>query len=283
MSAVLGGLGAAACFAASTLCSSRTSRMIGPASALGWVALVGLAVAAPAVLFSGVPRQVDGATLAWLALSGTGNAGGLLLSYAGLRRGMVGIVAPIVSTEGAVAAVIAVGSGERLRLAAEATLLAIAAGVALVAVARDAVGIRNSTTHRGAALFAAGAALAFGASLFATAKVGRDLSLAWAILPSRLVGAGLVALPLAAGSRLRITRAAAPLVLLAGLCEVAGFASYTLGARSQIAVSAVIASMFASVATVAAYLLFGERLGRRQKLGVVTIAFGVAAMSALQA
>ena len=283
MSAVLGGLGAAACFAVSTLSSSRTSRMIGPGSVLAWVALVGLAVAVPAVLLSGAPHRFDGTELAWLALSGTGNAAGLLLSYAGLRRGRVGIVAPIVSTEGAVAAVIAVASGERIRLAGETTLLAIAAGVALVAVARDAAGTGNAARARAPALLGAVAALAFGGSLYATAKVGRDLPLAWAILPGRLVGAALVALPLVIGSRLRITRAAAPLVVLAGLCEVAGFASYTLGARNQVAVSAVIASMFASLATVAAYFLFGERLGRRQILGVAMIALGVAALSALQA
>jgi drug/metabolite transporter (DMT)-like permease len=282
MTAVLGGLVAAACFAVSTLCSSRTSRMIGAGSVLAWVAMVGLAVTIPAVLLSGVPHRLDGTMLAWLALSGTGNAAGLLLSYVGRRRGKVGIVAPIVSTEGAVAAVIAVVSGEHIRLAAETILLVIAVGVALVAISRNAAGT-NPASPRAAGLFAAGAALAFGVSLYATAKVGRDLPLAWAILPARLVGAALVALPLAVGSRLRITRAAAPLLVLAGLCEVAGFASYTIGARSEIAVSAVIASMFASLATVAAYFLFGERLARRQRLGVVTIALGVAALSALQA
>lgn len=282
MSAVLGGLGAAVCFSASTLCSSRSSKMIGAPSVVAWVALVGLAVTAPAVLLSSVPR-LDGTALAWLALSGLGNAAGLLLSYAGLRRGKVGIVTPIVGTEGAVAAVIAVASGEQIRVAAETILLVIAAGVALVAFARDATAAPDSASSRPAVLFAAGAALAFGASLYATAKVGGDLPLPWAVLPGRLVGVALVAIPLAAGSRLRITRAAAPLVALAGLCEVAGFASYTLGARNQIAVSAVITSMFASLATVAAYFLFGERLALRQKLGVVTIALGVAALSGVQA
>lgn len=281
MTAVLGGLGAAACFAASTLCSSRSTKMIAPASVLAWVALVGLAITLPAVLVSGAPTGLDARSLGWLALSGTGNAAGLLLSYAALRRGKVGIVAPIASSEGAVAAVIALASGERIRVAAEAILVAIAAGAALVAFARDSAGGSEGSPRAG--LLAAGAALAFGVSLYATARVGRDLPLGWAVLPSRLIGAALVALPLAIRSRLHITRAAAPLVVLAGLCEVLGFASYTLGARDQITVSAVIASMFAGLATLTAYFIFGERLARSQKLGVTVIALGVAGLSILQA
>jgi drug/metabolite transporter (DMT)-like permease len=281
MTAVLGGLGAAACFAASTLCSSRTTKMIGPFSVLAWVAVVGLAITLPVVLLSGPPTGLDGRSFGWLALSGSGNAAGLLLSYAALRRGKVGIVAPIASSEGAVAALIALASGERIRVAAEGILVAIAAGVALVAFARDPAG--GSTSSRRAGLFAAGAALAFGMSLYATARVGRDLPLGWAVLPGRAIGAALVALPLAVRSHLRITRAAAPLVVLAGLCEVVGFASYTLGARDQITVSAVIASMFAGLATLMAYFIFGERLARSQKVGVAVIALGVAGLSVLQA
>ena len=40
---------------------------------------------------------------------------GLLLSYHALRIGQVGLVAPLVSTEGAIAAVIAMFAGESLR------------------------------------------------------------------------------------------------------------------------------------------------------------------------
>src|SRR5437879_921505 len=135
MNAVLGGLGAALCFAVSTLCSSRTSRMIGPWSALAWVALVGLAIAGPAAALGGVPANLDASSVGWLAVSGLGNVGGLLLAYAGLRTGKVGIVAPIVSTEGAVAAVIALIAGERVLFASAVTLLVIVAGVLLAGLA----------------------------------------------------------------------------------------------------------------------------------------------------
>src|SRR4051795_12371952 len=138
MAAVLGGLGAAICFAVATLCSSRTSWMIGPASVLAWVALVGLAIVGPFVLVGGRPAGLDATTVGWLAISGLGNVAGLLFAYTGLRSGKVGIVAPIVSTEGAVAALIALAAGERITLPIAVTLVVIAAGVLLAALAADA-------------------------------------------------------------------------------------------------------------------------------------------------
>jgi drug/metabolite transporter (DMT)-like permease len=280
MAAVLGGLGAAICFAVATLCSSRTSRMIGPASVLAWVALVGLAIVGPFVLVGGSPAGLDAGAVGWLAVSGLGNAAGLLLAYTGLRSGKVGIVAPIVSTEGAVAAVIALAGGERITLPVVVSLVVIVGSVLLAALTAPEA-ITSGETRRPAA-FATGAAIAFGVSLYATARVGQELPIAWAVLPGRLVGVALVALPLAASSRLRISRRATPLVLLAGACEVGGFASFTLGARDAIAVSAVLASLFAAFATIAAYFLFRERLVRDQRIGVVGIVLGVALLSVLR-
>ena len=92
-----------------------------------------------------------------------------------------------------------------------------------------------------------------------------------------------VALPLAAAGRLTLSRRAAPFVVASGLCEVLGFASYTVGARHGIAIAAVLSSQFAAIAAVAAFFVFGERLGRAQVAGVAAIVSGVAALSALQA
>jgi drug/metabolite transporter (DMT)-like permease len=103
------------------------------------------------------------------------------------------------------------------------------------------------------------------------------------ILPARVVGVLAIAVPLVLASRLVLTRRALPLVLGAGVCEVVGFASFAIGAREGVAVASVMASQFAVVAAVAAFLLFNERLGRIQLLGVVVVVVGVAALSALQA
>ncbi len=282
MIAVLAGLGAAAMFAGALLSSSRSARLIGPLSVLSWVMLVGLVAIAPFVAASGRPDGLDAGTVAWLGLSGAGNVGGLLLAYTALRTGKVGIVGPILSTEGAIAAVISVLAGEGIGLGSALTLALIAAGVAL---ASTTGGPSEHATRSGAAALALplAAALCFGASLYATGRVGADLGVAWAVLPARLIGVVVVATPLAARRRLRLTRRALPLVVAGGIFEVAGFAAYAAGARHDIAVSAVLASQFAALGTVAAYVLFHERLTRVQVLGVAAIASGVAVLTALQA
>jgi len=45
MIAVIGGLGAAVLWATATLCSSRSSRMLGSRVVLGWIMIVGVVVA----------------------------------------------------------------------------------------------------------------------------------------------------------------------------------------------------------------------------------------------
>jgi len=68
-----------------------------------------------------------------------------------------------------------------------------------------------------------------------------------------------------------------------GIAEVVGFASFAVGARDGLAVTAVLASQFAAIAAVAAFVLFQERLGRMQLVGVTTIVVGVAILTWLQA
>src|SRR5437016_6015519 len=126
MIAILGGLGAAVAWCASTVCSSRSTRMIGPASVVAWVALAGLLLTRPFGLHGRRPPDV----------------------------------------------------------------------VAL----------------------AAAAAVCFGVSLYATGHVSSRLPVAWVVLPPRLLGTLALTIPLALGGRLRLSRRAFPLVLIAGIC-----------------------------------------------------------------
>jgi drug/metabolite transporter (DMT)-like permease len=276
--AVLGGLGAALCWATGTLSAARASRLVGARSVLCWVMIVGLAITAPFAVASGLPADLGASELGWIAVSGVGNVVGLLLSYEAMRRGKVSIVAPITSTEGAIAAVLAVVTGEALGVPTALLLTAIAIGVVLASLTSSA-----ATDHSlGSTLLATAAAAGFGASLFATAKVSNALPLVWAVIPPRLVGVAVVALPSLALRRIRIAAAAVPFVCLSGLCEVAGFASFSLGARHGIAVSAVLASQFAAFAVIAAFVLFHERLRTVQIAGIATIAACVAVLSAIR-
>jgi drug/metabolite transporter (DMT)-like permease len=118
--------------------------------------------------------------------------------------------------------------------------------------------------------------------LYSTGHVSADLPIAWALLPARVIGLIAVALPLALTSQLRLTRSALPLVVGGGVCEVAGFAFYALGARHGIAITAVLASQFGGIAALLGFALFRERLARIQVVGVTAIVVGVAVLSGIQ-
>ena len=283
MLAILGGVGAAAAWAISVLCSSRSSRLIDPMAVVAWIMLVGLVITAPLAALSGVPARLHDSAMLWLILSGAGNVGGLIINYYALRIGQVSLVAPIVSTEGAIAAVISVIAGASLAASVAATLVVIVIGVGLASVPSPDVAIEEAARHPTVVLLAVISTLSFGVSLYATGRAGAVLPASWVVLSARLIGAVALALPLALAGRLRLTSRAAPLVVASGLAEVAGFYSYTLGSRYGLAIAAVLASQFAVIALAASYVLFGERLSRVQLAGVACVLVGVAALSVLRA
>jgi drug/metabolite transporter (DMT)-like permease len=283
MIAVLGGLGAATAWAISTLCSSRSSRMIDPTSVVAWVMALGLVVAVPPAIAVGVPAHLDGGPGGWLLLSGGANVAGLMLAYRAMRVGQVSLIAPIISTEGAIAAVIALVAGESLAPGVGATLAMIAAGVVVASVPPSGADATDGGRHRTALLFAVGAAALFGASLYATGKAGAELPSAWVALPARVIGTVVVAGPLALTGRLARPGRALKFVAASGVAEVAGFYAFTAGARHGIAVAAVLSSQFAAISVLVAYVLFKERLGRLQLSGITLVIVGVAVLSALRA
>ncbi len=282
MIAVLAGIGAALAWAVSSLCSSRSSRLADPLAVVAGMMLVGLLICAPIAAAEGMPAQLHGVAWAWLALAGGGNVAGLMLAYAAFRQGQLSLVLPLVSTEGAIAAVIAVFAGESLSSAAAAALLLATLGVCLASIrpsVPDVPGASHNENHFRVVALALGAALLFGGSLYGTARAGAELPSAWVVLSARLVGTVVLALPLMLTGRLRLPRAAVPLVVTSGICEVLGFFSYTLGSRHGIAITAVLGSQFSTLAVIGSYVLFGERLGRLQLVGVCTVIVGVSVLS----
>jgi uncharacterized membrane protein len=280
--AILGGLGAALMWGTATLCTSRSSRQLGAGSVLAWVMLAGLVIVVPLAIASGVPPALDTGVGWWLLLSGAMNVIGLALVYEALRLGKVGIVSPVASTEGAIAALLAVLAGETLGVSTAVLLVVITLGIVLAS--RPAEEHQLEDPHPLAStLMSVGAAGTFGVGLYASGRVSDLVPVVWVILPARVLGALFVALPLAVRGKLRLTRESAPLVVTAGLCEIAGMASYALGARHGIAVAAVLASQFAAVAAIGAYVLFHERLSAVQRTGAGVILLGVAALTAINA
>lgn len=313
MIAIVGGLGAAALWATATLVSSKSSRMIGSRVVIGWVMLVGLIVGLPIAVVGSEPAQVTPFAIALLLLTGVCYVAGLSLTYAAVAIGKVSVVAPIVATEGALAAVIAVALGDTIGLTAGLMLLVIAAGVVLASleparpevpvggldITADAIEgpatpeseaaasgrdrLPTDAETRRAAILSICAALIFGVGLVATGKAAALVPVAWVAVAARLVGVVAVTLPLIARRRFTVTRAALPLVVIAGTGEVFGSMLSAWGSRDSIAITAVLGSQFAAIAAVAAFILFGERLSRVQVIGVVLIVGGVTLLAAATA
>jgi drug/metabolite transporter (DMT)-like permease len=279
---VIGGLGAAVLWAISNLSSSRSTRMIGAASVLSWVMVVGLVLNLGLIAVTRAPISLDASTTWWMVVAGFGNAFGLLLLLAALSLGKVGLATSITSTEGAVGATLSVIAGEHLGIASYGLLLLIVGGVVLVTSTADPDPVPGERKTK-AALLAVGAALISGAAIYATGHISSDVALPWVLLPPRLVGVALLAVPLAVTGRLRLTREALPYVVATGAAEITGWLCYALGARDSIAVAAVLSSLFAAMATVGAFFLFRERLTRHQVIGVAIITVAVASLTATTA
>ena len=280
MIALLGGLGAALCWSVAALCASAASRSIGSASTLAWVMGLGLvAVALPTALLAPL-SQLTPRTGGLIALAGATNVIGLRIEYVAFRRGKVGVITAITSTEGVIAAVIAVAFGAHLAAWTAAVLLVVAVAVVLAAwhpdPEPDSPGVRS-------AVLAIPVALLFGVSLYATGRVGSEVSVLWALVPARLFGTVFMLAPLRLSDSLRLTGRALPLVAGAAAGEIAGIVSYELGARHGLAVAAVLGSQFAALAALGAFLLFGERLSRVQLTGLVLIAVSVGVLAGGQA
>lgn len=261
-------------YAVGPLSTSRTVKTIGAYSTVGGIAGVGLLIALPWAWMTGLPTSLDSATLGWLALIGFGNTAGIVFGGLALRVGKVGVVAPILATEGAIAATLATFLGEPLDLRTGLLLVAIAVGIVLAAIAPDPEPLDHEKPMA-AIGFAVLGAIGFGSSLFATGHLSADVPTAFILLPARIVGVAFILLPLLATGRFRMTREAAPLIGLVGLTEVLALFAFTVGAANSISVTAVLASLFAPIAAVLGYVLFKERLGRLQIAATSVLAVSV--------
>jgi drug/metabolite transporter (DMT)-like permease len=329
--AVLGGLGAAVCWTVSALCASSASQAIGADSTLGWVMLVGLVLVIPPTAVLASPSGLSPAVVGLLVAAGATNVVGLLVEYVAFRRGKVGLVTAIASTEGMVAAVISAVAGARLSLTTGLLLGLVTLGVAVAAASPDVdaqagderpaapadgeeppaptdeerptaptdeerptaptdeerptAGTADGTSPRRRRLpwgvLAVSTALLFGVSLYTTGRAGEQVSLLWTVVPARVFGSALVAAPLTARRRLRLTRRALPLVVAAGAAEVIGVLSYAFGARHDLPVAAVLSAQFAALTAVAAYFIHGQRLSRRQLAGLAAVVAGVTLLAAV--
>lgn len=261
MTAVFFGLATALAWGVTSLCSARASRIMGAAPTLAFVS------------------RTD---ILWAGLAGLGNVVGLLLLYLAVRRGKVGIAAPIVATEGAIVAIIALLAGETLDPLVGGLLALVVVGVVLATLDLSPGDDQYPVTRRFLTLVILGS-VAFGVGLYSGGRVAGVVPGGWIVASARIIGVAIVTVPLLVSGRLRLARAALPWIVITAIAEVVGYWAYVLGARADLAVTAILASQFGAVTAVGAYLFLGERLSRLQRIGVAAVCLGVGSLAAVQA
>jgi drug/metabolite transporter (DMT)-like permease len=265
----------------SGVAAARSSRIIGAEVALAWVYIVGLVVALPAAFATGLPH-FKGSALGWTVVSAPAAVASLYVMYAALRRGPIVLVLPLTASQGGVAAVVAVGFGERLQ-----ALAWLGLGIGMLGMyavmrrpAQTAGGIPHPTLAIALAVLCAALS---GFALYGSARAGSTLGALWLLAILRVAGVLGVTVPVALRGALRRPGPAARLVLFCGLADTGAFTSYIVAAdHGGVAVPAVISSQFAAVSVLIGVVAMGERLSRLQLGGILSILAGVALVTAVQ-
>jgi len=270
---VLLGLTAAGCWGVPDVWLAQATRSVGPFPVVFGAVLIGVVAIAPAALFVDLPHWTTRGVLLAL-LVGALTAIGYQAGFTAFKHGAVSIVAPIISCEGAVAAAIAIGAGEKLRASVLGLLAVAVVGVVLAAMGEGG--------GKSGALPAALAAVIWGVILVLSTPVSDDLGVFWAFLLIRLSALALM-LPLAVRTGAAVRWRADPWRVAAwGLGDSTAYLAFVAAAhRGPVAVASVLAAQFATVAVLVATAFFGERPRLRQLVGVVLVIAAVSAIAAV--
>ena len=293
MLTVVLGLTSSLSYALSDMVSQHISRGIGVVRVVFWVLATGVVLIVPALfIVEGAGWHGEGwRGVGFAALAGVLYIGAYSCLLAGFKRGDLSLVAALSSSQGAFAAVFAVLGGECMGLLmAVGLVLAIAGGV-LAAV-------------QGRAKSAAGAGWALASGLlFALVMVAYDHAdeLTWLATAaiSRAVSFALF-VPIVAVVLVWERRAAAParrpprglllpprllgFAVVAGVFEIVGLVLIAASIVSgPLAVAGVMASQFATFATVLGVVLLGERPRWWQLVGVALTIAGVSILGVFSA
>jgi drug/metabolite transporter (DMT)-like permease len=246
---------------------------------LVWSLAIGIVATFPIVAATGAPHLTTrGIGIAIAAAAVTVPA--YLTAFTAFQTCPVSVVTPILSCEGAAAAIIAVIFGEQLN-AALAFFLALAViGVVLVGVS----GGNQQPAHARGVAFVCVAALIWGVVLVLGAPVSRELGVWWGFLVVRVL-ALIFALALAL-----ITRQGPALgpalrrepwrIAVWGVSDAGAYLCFYLAAhRGPVAVASVLAAQFALFGAISGVLFLGERLRAHQWLGVAIVLTAVSAIS----
>lgn len=273
LAAILG-LASALCFGVGNFAAQRLTARHGWLRALLAVQAVSLPlVVALALAVDGVP-VLDARSLALLLGLGLLNVFGLAAMYRSFAVGTLSVVAPIASSFAATTVALSAVAGRAPAGSTALGLAAIVIGVATVSGAGGSGGASGG--RRPGVLWACVASLSLGTVFFGLGGAASSLGALWPVVALRIVG---VAALLATGRGGAQGEAGFvwPTVLTVAVLDTAGMVIYAMGSRlGEVAVVAVLASLFSVVTIALAQIRLRERLARAQWLGVALVLLGTA-------
>ncbi len=290
---LLTGLGAALSWGTMDIASALASRRIGSLRVTAGVQLASSALLVVVVLVTASAVPSDPGVLATCGLLGLIGAGAYFSYFTGLRIGPISVVSGTVAAYGGLTVVLAVlVRGESLTLTQAAGAAIATAGVILTGVAFDG-GLR-ATRLAGPGVGFAVVALV----LFALMTITMDVALesgGWlqVLLVSRLVTAAISVVAVAGvslagrdsaidssqASSIAGRRPVAAMLLAAGVLDLTGLVSFSIGLSSAPTWLVGLASSFGPAVTIlVAVAVLGERLRPIQWLGLVGVGFGLVAI-----
>lgn len=273
--AILLALGSAVVYGAADFCGGLASRrstafaVVAGSQAAGLTALL---LVLP--LLGGRPTTAD---LVWGAAAGMTGAAALVLFYGALARGVMSVVAPVTAVSAAAVPVLA-GAALGQPIGALA-LVGIALALVAVVLISAEDGLSSLRAARPAALvlpLVAGMGFGF---FFVLLDRTREESMLSPLVSARVASITVVvAVALLAGRSLRMERPIWPLVLLAGVGDIAANSLFLIATQmgEQLALTGVLASLYPASTVLLAQMVLRERLAATQAVGLAAAAVAVA-------
>ncbi len=286
---LLFGLGAAVTWGITDVVASFGGQRLGSLRVLALAQVVAVAVAVGLAVALGDALPADPWVTVGAILVGLGGAGAYLSFFTALRIGPLSVVSPITAAYGGLSVVLAVLLlGETLSIQQAVGAAVATGGIVLAGLIFDG-GLRSARVVGPGVAFAIVALILF--AVMTIGSAGLIQTAGWlpvlliARLTNGLAAVGLLALATRWPSRLTAPLLEAPLPrtqraiafgLLAGLFDVLGLVSFTIGLeRAETWLVGLASSFGPAIAVLVGVALLRERPRRTQWLGLVLIGIGM--------
>lgn len=216
-------------------------------------------------LFGG---SLDGPTILWGSFAGVSGSLAVIALYSGFARSSIAVVSPIAAVgAGAWPVLWQVFGGD---VPGPVVVMGLVLGLIAIWTISSGGHLHDADNVRTGVVFGLLAGLGFGGLLICL-SLATDSSGIWAMLPARSVGALVLLVVVRAMRRDLVTRrdSLAPSIG-AGVLVTLGNGMFLLAvAEGSLAVVSVIAAMFPAATVLLAWIVLGERLTPRRRLGLI--------------